>query len=158
MITRLQISAEMATQYPNTRGPTTPFAVQDSPAPLTPHRPPGSSHDTIDRIDAPEVVPQPALTSQEKSPISRTFPQQGQQIITLQPPIGQFLINTLLQISAFTAAIAFGVYAVKSVTVGSDANRYANQAVQETVTANQLALLAVCLATGSGSNQVSTYI
>lgn len=87
------------------------------------------------------------------------------QVAKLTPPLGHFIINTLLQIAAFAAAIAFGIYAVKSVTVGNDANgyaaeanKYAAQAVRQAQVANELALMAdqmamisVCLAT---SNQV----
>jgi len=93
--------------------------------------------------------------------IHRSLPLQP--VATLSPPAGQFLINTLLQAAGFAAAIAFGVYAVKSVTVGNSANQYANQAVQQAVsanqyaeqavqqavTANQLAILAVCLSNGT---------
>jgi hypothetical protein len=68
-----------------------------------------------------------------------------QQVTTLSPPIGQFYINLLLQAAAFAAAIAFGVYAVKSVTVGHEANTYAQQATQQASVANQLAMLALCL-------------
>jgi hypothetical protein len=67
------------------------------------------------------------------------------QVVTLSPPIGQFFINSLLQGAGFVAAIAFGIYAVKSVRVGNTANQYASEAVLQAVTANQLALLAVCL-------------
>jgi hypothetical protein len=87
--------------------------------------------------------------SPEKQQVENFHPPPQQQVSTLSPPIGQFLINTLLQIAAFTAAIAFGVYAVKSVTVGSDANRQAGRAVELAVTANQLAILAVCLSSGN---------
>lgn len=67
-------------------------------------------------------------------------------VTRLSPPVGQFVINTLLQIAGFIAAIAFGIYAVQSVTVGKDANQYSN-------IANQLALLGLCLQT---NNQVSS--
>jgi len=55
----------------------------------------------------------------------------------------------MLQGAGFVAAIAFGIYAVKSVRVGNVANQYAGQAAQQAAIANQLALLAVCL---SGDN------
>lgn len=72
-------------------------------------------------------------------------------IATLSPPLGQFIINTFLQIAGFAAAIAFGVFAVKSVTVGNNANTFAAKALDEAVIANKLAMLAVCLAS---ANQV----
>jgi hypothetical protein len=86
----------------------------------------------------------------EKSGVQSThLPRSLQRVATLSPPAGQFLINTLLQAAGFAAAIAFGIYAVRSVTVGNSANQYANQAVQLAVTANQLAILAVCLSNGT---------
>lgn len=74
-------------------------------------------------------------------------------IATLSPPVGQFIINTILQMAGFAAAIAFGVFAVRSVNVGHDANRFAAQALDEAVIANKLAMLALCLAS---VNQVGT--
>ena len=86
----------------------------------------------------------------EKSSVQSThLPLPQQQVATLSPPAGQFFINTLLQAAGFAAAIAFGIYAVKSVTVGNSANQYADQAVRLAVTANQLAILAVCLSNGT---------
>jgi hypothetical protein len=82
-------------------------------------------------------------------PPEKSGVQSTQRVATLSPPAGQFLINTLLQAAGFAAAIAFGIYAVRSVTVGNSANQYANQAVQLAVTANQLAILAVCLSNGT---------
>ena len=79
----------------------------------------------------------------EKSSVQSTHRSLSlQPVATLSPPAGQFLINTLLQAAGFAAAIAFGVYAVNSV-------QYAHQAVQQAVTANQLAILAVCLSNGT---------
>jgi len=53
-------------------------------------------------------------------------------------------------------AIAFGVYAVRSVAYAHQAvqqamtaNQYAEEAVQQAMTANQLAILAVCLSNGT---------
>lgn len=89
------------------------------------------------------------LPPEKSSAQSTPLPQSSQQVATLSPPAGQFLINTLLQAAGFAAAIAFGVYAVKSVTVGNSANQYADQALQLAVTANQLAILAVCLSNGT---------
>ncbi|KAL9621792.1 MAG: hypothetical protein Q9160_003765 [Pyrenula sp. 1 TL-2023] len=74
-------------------------------------------------------------------------------VATLSPPVGQFIINTILQMAGFAAAIAFGVFAVKSVSVGHDANRFAAQALDEAVIANKLAMLAVCLASVNQTEQ-----
>jgi hypothetical protein len=86
----------------------------------------------------------------EKSSVQSILRSQSlQRVATLSPPAGQFLINTLLQAAGIAAAIAFGVYAVRSVRVGNSANQYADQAVRQAVTANQLAILAVCLSNGT---------
>jgi hypothetical protein len=88
----------------------------------------------------------------EKQPVVQSnLPPPDRQVSTISPPVGQFIINMLLQVAAFAAAIAFGIFAVKSVMVGNLANGYANQAVRLAVTANQLAMLSLCL---SGGNQV----
>ena len=62
----------------------------------------------------------------------------------LRPPIGQFVINTLLQAAAFAAAIAFGVFAIKSVNKADTANYYAAQALEEARIANQIAMIVLC--------------
>lgn len=91
----------------------------------------------------------------ETSSVQSILQSQSQQrVATLLPPAGQFLINTLLQAAGIAAVIAFGVYAVKSVTVGNSANQYADQAVRQAVTANQLAILAVCLSNGTQVSHV----
>lgn len=63
---------------------------------------------------------------------------------TLTPPLGQFFINMILQIAAFVAAIAFGVFAIKSIDIARTANSYAAEALEEARLANQVAMLAVC--------------
>jgi hypothetical protein len=72
-------------------------------------------------------------------------------VAVLSPPIGQFIINIIIQALGLGAAIAFGVYAVKSVTAANDANKYASEAILQAVMANKLAILAVCT---SSSNLV----
>ena len=62
----------------------------------------------------------------------------------LSPPIGQFVTNTLLQAAAFAAAIAFGVFAIKSVNRADTANSYAAQALEEARIANQIAMIILC--------------
>lgn len=86
----------------------------------------------------------------EKQPVVQSnLPPPDRQVSTISPPVGQFIINMLLQVAAFAAAIAFGIFAVKSVTVGNLANGYANQAARLAVTANQLAMLSLCLSSGN---------
>ena len=86
----------------------------------------------------------------EKQPVVQSnWPLPDRQVSTISPPIGQFIINMLLQVAAFAAAIAFGIFAVKSVRVGYLANPYANQAVELAATANQLAMLSLCLSSGN---------
>lgn len=77
-------------------------------------------------------------------------------IATLSPPLGQFFINTILQIAAFAAAIAFGVFAIISIDIAraaneysARANSYAARALEEARVANQVAMLAVCSQSGA---------
>lgn len=58
-------------------------------------------------------------------------------------------MNFLVQVATLIAAVAFGVYAVKSVAVGDRANDYSTQALSESKTANQLSMVALCLAAGN---------
>lgn len=56
---------------------------------------------------------------------------------TLTPPLGQFVINLLLQLAGIVAAIAFGIFAVESLNVAKQANIEAR-------IANQVAMLGIC--------------
>jgi hypothetical protein len=56
---------------------------------------------------------------------------------TLTPPLGQFVINLLLQLAGIVAAVAFGIFAVESLNVAKQANIEAR-------TANQVAMLGIC--------------
>ena len=58
-------------------------------------------------------------------------------ILKLSSPIGQHVVNVILQLAAIVAAIAFGYFAVESVQV-------ANQANAEAHLANQIAIYAIC--------------
>ncbi len=71
---------------------------------------------------------------------------------TLSPPLGQFVVNITLQVAGFVAAVAFGVFAIKSVRMADTSNRYAAQALEQSIVANRLAMLSVCL---SAMNAVS---
>lgn len=57
--------------------------------------------------------------------------------LRLSSPIGQYIVNVVLQMAAIVAAVAFGYYAVQSVQV-------ANRAYNEAHLANQLAIYAIC--------------
>ena len=65
------------------------------------------------------------------------------QIATLTPPLGQFIISTVLSVAGLVAAVAFGVFAILSVRLSQDANA-------QTFAQNQLALLGLCV----GDNDV----
>lgn len=67
----------------------------------------------------------------------------------LKPPIGRFAINVALQVAGIIAAVAFGVFAIKAVTVGNQANGYASEAMELAKMANQLTLLTICLTSNS---------
>ncbi|EXJ63152.1 hypothetical protein A1O7_03597 [Cladophialophora yegresii CBS 114405] len=78
------------------------------------------------------------------------------QVATVRPPVGQFVIHTLLQIAGFAVAIAFGIYAVRSVHVAvaansfsREANSFSREAIRQALAANQLALFGACLQAGN---------
>ena len=58
-------------------------------------------------------------------------------IVKLSSPIGQHIVNVILQLAAIVAAIAFGYFAVESVHVAEQANAEAHLA-------NQIAIYAIC--------------
>ena len=64
--------------------------------------------------------------------------------LALSPPPGQFIISSILQLVALGIAVAFGIYAVKSVRVANEANTFAVQALTEAKLANQIAMLSIC--------------
>ena len=57
---------------------------------------------------------------------------------TLSPPLGQFFINTILNIAGLVAAISFGVFAIISV-------RLAQQQNAQSIAQNQLSLMGLCV-------------
>ncbi|KAI9760410.1 MAG: hypothetical protein M4579_001706 [Chaenotheca gracillima] len=59
-------------------------------------------------------------------------------VATLSPPLGQFVINIMIQLAGFAAAIAFGIFAVRSVSLS-------NEAIQQANLSNQVALLSICV-------------
>ncbi len=83
---------------------------------------------------------------QDKSAETDKTPHLREQVLDIRQPVAQFIINSLLQAAAFVVAIAFGIYAIKSVQVGDIGNHYANQAAGQALTANQLTLLTFCFA------------
>jgi hypothetical protein len=98
-------------------------------------------------VAVPTVPKQPINTVKE----GHDDPPLRQHIQDIRQPVAQFVINSLLQVAAFATAIAFGVFAVKSVDVQDLANNYASQATLEALTANQLTLLSFCLSVIAGS-------
>lgn len=122
--------------------------------------PQSQNHEPANPTEITEMASEKNSQGQDlalRKPDSQSAPQPRTTsvVATFSPPLGQFIINSLLQAAAFVAAVAFGVYAVKSVTVGNSANQYAHQAVQQAQIANQLAVLAVCI---SNVNQVGFFI
>ncbi|KAL9637720.1 MAG: hypothetical protein Q9164_002023 [Protoblastenia rupestris] len=76
---------------------------------------------------------------------------------TLTPPIGQFIINSTLQTAALAAAIAFGIFAVKSVNIAISANETAARQLDEARVANQVAFFVLCMSGNSDTqNQALT--
>ena len=102
--------------------------------------------------------PAPSVHSQRGSVVSShsyTYGPQAQ-VATLSPPLGQFVINVILQIAGFAAAISFGVFAVKSVTVAIQSENLANAALEQALLANQVALINLC-ATGNGVSRAQSF-
>lgn len=60
-------------------------------------------------------------------------------------PSRQHITNVTLQISAITAAIAFGAFAVQSVHLANQANQYAVAAANLSLASNQMAMYAICI-------------
>jgi hypothetical protein len=124
------------------------------PQPLHPHEPARSSNPQVAALgNQPIGSHSQSRSSHEKQAArSNALAQPSTtsittQVQTLSPPLGHFLINLMLQFVAFAIAIAFGVYAIRSVRVEV-------LAVQQAQTANQLALVALCL---TSSNMVSIF-
>ncbi|KIW26687.1 uncharacterized protein PV07_06500 [Cladophialophora immunda] len=63
----------------------------------------------------------------------------------LRPPPGKWLVEMIVELAALIAAVAFGAYAVKSVTLSNRGNTYSSRALQQALTSNQLTLLTICL-------------
>ena len=61
----------------------------------------------------------------------------GSAAVTLSSPIGQHVVNVILQLAGIVAAISFGYFAVQSVQI-------ANRANAEAHLANQIAIYALC--------------
>lgn len=115
--------------------------------PNSPH-PANITHEAVpgpQSTTATENVPPSINSDDPQSEHANDVIQQSE----LRPPIAQFIINFVLQIAGFAAAIAFGIFAVKSVRESIVANDYANQALDTARAANQLALLTLCLSTES---------
>lgn len=96
---------------------------------------------------ASKSQPQATATKEPKSGTAQTS--HAIEESELKPPIFQFIVNLILQIAAFAVAIAFGIYAVKSVREAAVANNYANQALNTATAANKLTLLALCMTSNS---------
>lgn len=118
--------------------------------------PPGSNvQPTAPKLpstDAPSLPSPPQTEHKPQSqPTDDTFLESQ-----LRPPLVQFVVNLILQIAAFAAAIAFGVFAVKSVREAVEANAYAERALDAAQAAldaanaaNKLTLLTLCLSSES---------
>ena len=93
--------------------------------------------------------------SEEKKPVHHW----QEEIFDIRQNMAQFTINSLLQVVAFALAIAFGVFAVRSVDVGEVANHLAmsglKTSMKQTTEQNQLSLLSFCLSVDD-TNQVGS--
>lgn len=129
----------------------------------------GASSNTHAAEKMPVILPSTTRAASIKSSNDISDPEHYQprnEIATLSPPVGQFVISTLLNVAGFAAAIAFGVFAVRSVSLAiasndaahqgntyaskandlaSSANVIASTANDQSVIANQVALIGLCL-------------
>ena len=80
------------------------------------------------------------------SPTKDTNHEAVTEVATLSPPIGQFVISTILNVAGIAAAVAFGVFAVHSVTLVAEANT-------QSKISNQMALTSFCLTNYNVSTQ-----
>ena len=109
------------------------------------------------QISTPSQKP----TVSSKSPTPNVTAQNSTHIAKLSPPLGQFLVNSLLQVCGFIVAVASGIFAVKSVNVSIDGNDVAvsvNNNAQAANDANRIALVDLCVSLGGSTlrpNQVS---
>lgn len=104
----------------------------------------GSRPVHVNAITLPNQQSSSPLPSKKAAISTNGAPTWDTHITRLVPPAGQFVINTVLQIAGFVAAVAFGVYAVESLRVGKVGNQYAGDSTS-------FSILAFCLTT---SNQV----
>lgn len=109
------------------------------------------SNEPIPTASTPEKQSTPENMRSLRDYVQSSNPLPHEQILDIRQPVAQFIINTLLQVAAFAVAIAFGIFAIKSVQVGNLANSYANQSVEQSLTANQLTLLTFYFSTINGS-------
>ena len=96
----------------------------------------------------------PSLSKGQNLRINPEVHQLRTEVARLTPPVGQFIISTVLNVLGFAAAIAFGVFAVRSVSLAiasnnaaSRANDLASVANDQSIVANRVALISYCSST-----------
>ncbi|MCJ1237011.1 hypothetical protein MMC14_004995 [Varicellaria rhodocarpa] len=100
----------------------------------------------------------PSLSKGQNLRINPEVHQLRTEVARLTPPVGQFIISTVLNVLGFAAAIAFGVFAVRSVSLAiasnnaaSRANDLASVANDQSIVANRVALISYCSSTKDDS-------
>ena len=112
------------------------------PCETEPQQPRRRVRNSSSAINVVEKVPE-----ESQSHVARQL-HHSSAVVTLSSPIGQHIVNVILQLAAIVAAIAFGYFAVQSVQI-------ANRANEEARLANQIAIYAVC---NSNANPVRCHM
>lgn len=112
--------------------------------------PSGSMTEAKREISAVQLLTKDGQDRQGKQDLAEQAVRWG---IKLTPPLGKFLIELAFELAGLAAVVAFGVYAVKSVTVANRGNSFSDLALLQALISNQLTLLTLCLS--SSGNEVS---
>ena len=137
----------------------------EADVPQTGHHPTPSIHQYPEvQVNAPQTANNPIPPLRASLDTGEFEYANVQQVTTNQPAFAQKsfvapsgiwvftwneMINAIMQVVALIAALVCGAWAIKSYDTAQRANTLANMGLQQTLIANQLALLAVCV-----SNQV----
>lgn len=115
-----------------------------TPSPSTSHAATNSrgKHPGAERPPQTGLLSQPTCTESGQREV-RKLPREVEDRLhiettaTLTPPVGQFVINVVLQLAGIAAVIVFGIITIQAL-------KAARQAIFEARVANQLAIIQIC--------------
>ena len=105
-----------------------------------------SSNDSSPEMNQAVIVNDSGTDASRDTPAEDRNHEAATEVATLSPPIGQFVMSTILNIAGIVAAVAFGVFAVRSVALTAEANT-------QSKISNQMALTSFCLTRSNVSSQ-----